>query len=88
MKAIFKNGQTTPVKTGIFLKKLGCGRADFSPKQILLFFLVDVPSIDVLADHNAVDAYVPHHGRAMPAGFEFVVNLLSLLLERSMVRRL
>ena len=38
-----------------------------------------IPSVYVLAHHNAVDAYEPHHGRAVPAGFELVVDLLSLI---------
>jgi hypothetical protein len=33
----------------------------------------------VLADYNAVDAHVPHHGRAMPTRFELVVDLFSLV---------
>lgn len=49
-------------------------------KELLLLLqfilVVYIPSIDVLAHHNAVDANVPHLGGAMPPGFEFVINLL------------
>lgn len=37
------------------------------------------PGIHVLAGHNAVDANVPHHRRAVPTGFELVIDLLLLV---------
>lgn len=33
----------------------------------------------MLAGHNAVDANVPHHRRAVPTGFELVIDLLLLV---------
>ncbi len=33
----------------------------------------------MLADHNAIDAHVPHLCGTMPAGFELVVNLLAFV---------
>ncbi|MCY9668253.1 hypothetical protein M5X11_25570 [Paenibacillus alginolyticus] len=54
-------------------------RANHGPKFVPLFFLAHVPRIHVLADHNAIDAHVPHHGRAMSAGLELVVDLFPLV---------
>lgn len=33
----------------------------------------------MLTGHDAIKAHVPHHGRAMSAGFELVINLLALV---------
>ena len=33
----------------------------------------------MLADHNAVESHVPHHCRAVPPGFKFVIDLLTLV---------
>lgn len=41
-----------------------------------LTFLMTVPSVHMLTNHDAIDAHVPHHGGTVPASFEFVINFL------------
>lgn len=38
-----------------------------------------VPCVQVLAHHDAVNAYVPHLSRAVTTRFQLVINLLSLI---------
>lgn len=78
MESIFKKGQTNPIFKG-FLKKLGCRRTNCKPKLVPLFLLVDVPRIHVLADHNAVDANIPHLRGTVTACFQLVVDLFPLV---------
>jgi hypothetical protein len=40
---------------------------------------VGIPSVHVLAHHNAVNAYVPHLGRTVPTGLQLVINLLTFI---------
>lgn len=50
----------------LFLKNLSDSRANGSFQLVPFIFLVYIPGIHVLAGHNAVDANVPHHRRAVP----------------------
>lgn len=43
------------------------------------FLLVQVPSIHVLADHNAIDPHIPHLRGTVSAGFELVIDFLPLV---------
>ena len=39
----------------------------------------DIPGIYMLADHDAVQSYVPHHAGTMSTGFESVIDLLAFI---------
>lgn len=38
-----------------------------------------IPSVHMLAHHDAIDSYVPHLGGTMSTGFQLVVNLFSFV---------
>lgn len=79
MKTSFRNGQTPPIGQSVIFKKLGDGRANHRFQLVPFVLLARIPSIHVLADHDGVDAHGPHEGRAMPTGFELVIDLLALV---------
>lgn len=72
-------GRLRQFRRNAFLKNLSDSRANGSFQLVPFIFLAYIPGIHVLAGHNAVDANVPHHRRAVPTGFELVIDLLLLV---------